>query len=301
MTGLDDGWYTLRARVRRSTGNNNSYVELDCGRDSEPRLRAGVVARPVARGRRVGARRSAARARSRCTRTATAESGRTSTTSSSFLAPPKLSVLGADVSSLKKSEDLGGVYRDERRHRTTVISRAVGARHPRGPRRRSRPLARLGRSRGRLPRSSRGAGDGAARARAGPQGARGSALLGQLGRSRAPEPSRRRGRATPPSSSAQAVYDHTYNVCRSLPHSRRGPAMIQIGNELNAGMLWPDGHTLGSAELGQPGELPEGGLRRRQGLLAEHEGRAPPRERRRQRTVPLVVRQHHAARRRAST
>ncbi|HET9913447.1 MAG TPA: arabinogalactan endo-1,4-beta-galactosidase, partial [Anaerolineales bacterium] len=41
----------------------------------------------------------------------------------------------------------------------------------------------------------------------------------------------------------QAVYDHTYDVCMSLKRQHTPPAMIQIGNELNAGMLWPDGHT----------------------------------------------------------
>jgi arabinogalactan endo-1,4-beta-galactosidase len=41
----------------------------------------------------------------------------------------------------------------------------------------------------------------------------------------------------------QAVYDHTYDVCRSLVKQRTPPAMVQIGNELNSGMLWPDGHT----------------------------------------------------------
>jgi arabinogalactan endo-1,4-beta-galactosidase len=41
----------------------------------------------------------------------------------------------------------------------------------------------------------------------------------------------------------QAVYDHTYDVCISLKQQNTPPAMIQIGNELNSGMLWPDGHT----------------------------------------------------------
>jgi len=38
----------------------------------------------------------------------------------------------------------------------------------------------------------------------------------------------------------QAVYDHTYDVCYSLKEQRTLPAMVQIGNELNAGMLWPE-------------------------------------------------------------
>jgi arabinogalactan endo-1,4-beta-galactosidase len=41
----------------------------------------------------------------------------------------------------------------------------------------------------------------------------------------------------------QAVYDHTYDVCSSLVKQHTPPAMIQLGNELNSGMLWPDGHT----------------------------------------------------------
>ena len=41
----------------------------------------------------------------------------------------------------------------------------------------------------------------------------------------------------------QAVYDYTYDVCSSLAKQQTPPAMIQLGNELNSGMLWPDGHT----------------------------------------------------------
>ena len=41
----------------------------------------------------------------------------------------------------------------------------------------------------------------------------------------------------------QALYDHTYSVCRTLKDQHTPPAMIQLGNELNSGMLWPDGHT----------------------------------------------------------
>jgi arabinogalactan endo-1,4-beta-galactosidase len=41
----------------------------------------------------------------------------------------------------------------------------------------------------------------------------------------------------------QAVYDHTYDVCSSLVKQKTPPAMVQLGNELNSGMLWPDGHT----------------------------------------------------------
>jgi arabinogalactan endo-1,4-beta-galactosidase len=38
------------------------------------------------------------------------------------------------------------------------------------------------------------------------------------------------------------VYDHTYEVINSLKSQGTMPDMVQIGNEINAGMLWPDGH-----------------------------------------------------------
>jgi arabinogalactan endo-1,4-beta-galactosidase len=41
----------------------------------------------------------------------------------------------------------------------------------------------------------------------------------------------------------QAVYDHTYEVCTRVKRHAGAPDMIQVGNELNSGMLWPDGHT----------------------------------------------------------
>jgi arabinogalactan endo-1,4-beta-galactosidase len=39
----------------------------------------------------------------------------------------------------------------------------------------------------------------------------------------------------------QALYDHTYDVCSSLAAQGTPPDMVQIGNEINNGMLWPDG------------------------------------------------------------
>jgi arabinogalactan endo-1,4-beta-galactosidase len=39
----------------------------------------------------------------------------------------------------------------------------------------------------------------------------------------------------------QAVYDHTFDICSSLVAQGTPPAMVQLGNEINAGMLWPDG------------------------------------------------------------
>jgi arabinogalactan endo-1,4-beta-galactosidase len=40
---------------------------------------------------------------------------------------------------------------------------------------------------------------------------------------------------------SQAVYDHTYAVLRDLRAQGTPAAMAQIGNEINGGLLWPDG------------------------------------------------------------
>ena len=39
----------------------------------------------------------------------------------------------------------------------------------------------------------------------------------------------------------QALYDHTYDVCSGLKEQGTPPDMVQIGNEITNGMLWPDG------------------------------------------------------------
>jgi len=38
-----------------------------------------------------------------------------------------------------------------------------------------------------------------------------------------------------------AVYDHTYDVISALRRQGTTPKMVQVGNEINGGMLWPDG------------------------------------------------------------
>ncbi|HEY2584956.1 MAG TPA: glycosyl hydrolase 53 family protein [Tepidisphaeraceae bacterium] len=39
----------------------------------------------------------------------------------------------------------------------------------------------------------------------------------------------------------KAVYDHTFKVLTALKQQGTTPQMVQIGNEITAGMLWPDG------------------------------------------------------------
>lgn len=39
----------------------------------------------------------------------------------------------------------------------------------------------------------------------------------------------------------KALYDHTFDVCSSLHAQGTPPDIVQVGNEINHGMLWPDG------------------------------------------------------------
>jgi arabinogalactan endo-1,4-beta-galactosidase len=50
----------------------------------------------------------------------------------------------------------------------------------------------------------------------------------------------------------QAVYDYTAEVIQRLAEAGAMPDMVQIGNEVNGGMIWPDGKTWrqGSEEIG---------------------------------------------------
>lgn len=60
----------------------------------------------------------------------------------------------------------------------------------------------------------------------------------------------------------QAVYDFTYNSLQTMADVGALPDMVQVGNELNGGMLWPDGKTWGDGAGGfdQFAELLQSGL-----------------------------------------
>jgi arabinogalactan endo-1,4-beta-galactosidase len=240
ITGVKRGWYTLRGWVRRSGGRNNSYLELDCGHGPER------VYAPVAWSEQWLEVVVSTRAKRSCTITAhtNAAGGEWTNFDDLELVPGKveLSVLGADVSSLTKSEDYGGEYFDDfssPKHcdagaSALEILEGHGASHIRvrvwvDPADgyhdvfEARQMARRAR-------------------------AAGLQVLADLHFSDSwADP----GHQTKPSAWAgysvdelrQAVYDHTYETCRAMTIHRRGPDMMQIGNELNAGMLWPDGHT----------------------------------------------------------
>jgi arabinogalactan endo-1,4-beta-galactosidase len=111
LTGLAPGWYTLRAWVSRSDGRNDAWIGLGDGPDT---LRRTAV--PFAPGwLRIAV--SANIGSSACTialHTSAAAGEWTHFDDVEVVAGSStLSILGADVSSLAKSEDCGGVYRTE--------------------------------------------------------------------------------------------------------------------------------------------------------------------------------------------
>jgi arabinogalactan endo-1,4-beta-galactosidase len=109
LTHLDPGWYTLRVSVERSTGQNDAWIGLqDCGRESAQ------TAVPVAPWWVQVVVSTFVSDRS-CTivlHTRAAAGEWTRFDDVQFVSgAARLSILGADVSSLNKSEALGGVYR----------------------------------------------------------------------------------------------------------------------------------------------------------------------------------------------
>jgi arabinogalactan endo-1,4-beta-galactosidase len=240
LSGLRDDWYTVRARVRRSTGANNSYVELRCDGRAErvyvpvawpsQWLRV-VVSAPVRRGV--------------CTIVLHTDGpgGEWTNFDDIEFVPgdARLSVLGADVSSLVKSEDLGGEYFDA----------GSAGRHHR-PRSALEILQNHGLDSIRMRVWVNPADGYHDRAEVAEMARRCDAKnLGLLVDLHYSDTWADPGHQSKPAAWAgystteltQAVYNHTYAVCSSAKVHGRGPAMIQLGNELNSGMLWPDGHT----------------------------------------------------------
>jgi arabinogalactan endo-1,4-beta-galactosidase len=245
--GLGHGFYTLRARVRRSSGTNEAYAELRCG--SHPERVFLPVAKPNQWLQIVVSARTR---RGSCTISLHTEAlgGEWSNFDDVELVPgeARLSVFGADVSSLTKSQDLGGAYFDK----------DGKDEHGRDGREGFRDLSALRileehRARHIRLRVWVNPADGyhdeaevrqmARRAHA--QGLRTFLDLHYSDTWADPE------HQTKPAAWAnyttaqltQAVYDHTYAICSAAKIHGRGPAMIQLGNEINSGMLWPDGHT----------------------------------------------------------
>ena len=234
VSGLENGWYTLRAWARSSGEQNAVYIALRCGSDERhvnvPSTMPGyrwiqlVVSNQVMDGE--------------CTISLYSDGN--PDTWASFddveLVPGRaaLSILGADISSLMKSEDMGGVYRDADGTEGDALE----------------ILQLHGLNYGRL------------RIFVDPaDGYHGKEeILSMALRLKSldikllvdfhysdnwADP----GKQFKPAAwedydfeqLTEALYNHTFDVCHSLVAQGTPPDMVQVGNEINAGMLWPDG------------------------------------------------------------
>jgi arabinogalactan endo-1,4-beta-galactosidase len=233
VPGLADGWYTLRAWTR-SSGQNEVYLALNCGSQEKrvyvPSTTPGyrwiqmVVSNQVTGGQ--------------CT--IILHSFGMPDSWASFddieLVPGQaaLSILGADISSLNKSEDMGGIYKygDGTQADALQILNDNDLNYARlrvwvdpadGYHNKAEILAMAVRLK-----------------------SLGIKLLVDFHYS---DDWADPGKQNKPAAwkdydfeqLKQAVYDYTYNVCSSLAAQGTPADMVQLGNEINAGMLWPDG------------------------------------------------------------
>ena len=236
LTGLTKGWYTLRAWVKSSGGQNAAYIALkDCG---APAARTELPVAPPTQWIQIVVSTHVTAGQCTISLYSDANAGNWANFDDIEFVPgrAKLTVHGADISSLHKSEDYGGVYRTESGKESDAL----------------RILSSYGMDWARL-RVWVDPADGyhdkdelllmAKRIEKNDM-----QLLVDLHYSDTwADP----GHQTKPAAwqnytfdqLRQAVYDYTYDICNSLKKQQTPPAMIQLGNELNSGMLWPDGHT----------------------------------------------------------
>jgi arabinogalactan endo-1,4-beta-galactosidase len=236
VSGLADDWYTLRGWVRSSGEQNEVYLALKCG-DHENRV-AVPATTPGYRWLHLSVFSQVTDGE--CTIRLVSDGN--PDTWASFddieLVPGQaaLSILGADISSLKKSEDLGGIYKDaDGTPRDALqILKDHGLNYARlrvwvDPADGYHDKAEILEMAARLKKQD-------------------IKLLVDFHYSdNWADP----GKQIKPAAwkdydfeqLKKAVYDHTYDVCSSLVAQGTPPDMVQVGNEINAGMLWPDGHT----------------------------------------------------------
>jgi arabinogalactan endo-1,4-beta-galactosidase len=234
VAGLAKQWVTLRTWVRSSGGQNAVAVALECGSEEKqvqvPSTSPGyrwlqlVVSNQATGGE--------------CTIRLVSDGY--PDTWASFddieLVPGRaaLSILGADISSLKKSEDLGGIYKDAdgtpgdalqilKNHGLNYARLRVWVDPADGYHNKERLLEMASRLK-----------------------SLGIKLLVDFHYSdNWADP----GKQIKPAAwkdldfegLKKALYDHTYDVVSSLVAQGTPPDMVQVGNEINAGLLWPDG------------------------------------------------------------
>jgi arabinogalactan endo-1,4-beta-galactosidase len=261
VNGLEEGWYTMRAWARRSTGRNNSYIALDCGHESErtyvPAAWPGQWVQIVV---------SARSRRGRCDVVLHTDGDGGEWTNFDDVelvsGEARLRAVGADVSSLNKSVAMGGDYDDnsrrghERHWDHDEITKALRILKERGV-----EYIRL--------RVWVNPADGYHDQREVLEMSRharevGLKVLVDLHYSDTwADP----GHQAKPAAWAnytvpqlrQAVYDHAFAVCSSMKAQGTPPAIVQIGNEINSGMLFPDGSTWNPPNWSNLGEFLKAG------------------------------------------
>ncbi|MET9429028.1 arabinogalactan endo-1,4-beta-galactosidase [Streptomyces sp. NPDC003036] len=236
LSGLTNGSYTLSAWVRSSGGQNAAYLALrNCG-SAEQR----TDLPPTPNGRWIRLVTSVKVTGGQCTISVNSDATAGNWLNVDDLAftpgSTGLAVRGVDVSMLKKSEDHGGTYRTSTGTAgdALAILRSAGADYGRlkvwvdpadGYNTKARVLGMAQRIK-----------------------ARGMKLLVDFHYSDTwADP----GAQTKPAAWASHpysrlttdVYDHTYDVLNALKAQGTPADMVQIGNEINGGLLWPEGST----------------------------------------------------------
>jgi arabinogalactan endo-1,4-beta-galactosidase len=233
LTGVPNGWYTLKTWVRSSRDQKEAYIALkDCGGKE---ARANV---PLVKDKWLQIVVSAEVINQQCTISLYSDGeGKAWVSFDDIEFVPgraALSMMGADISSLKKSEDKGGVYFDK----NGVQRDAIKILHDHG----------MNYARIRVWVNS-------------PDGYHGKAQLLEMAKrlkarnikllvdfhyadswaDPGKQPKPKAWENLDFDGLKKAVYDHTFNVCSALKAQRTPPNMVQIGNEITNGMLWPDG------------------------------------------------------------
>lgn len=145
-----------------------------------------------------------------------------------------LPIRGADISSLKKSEDKGGVYYDEngapgdalkilREHGLNYVRIRVWVDSPDGYHGKSQLL------------------EMAKRCRANQLKLLVDFHYADTWADPGKQPKPKAWGSLDFEGLKQAVYDHTCDICSALKAQGTPPDMVQVGNEITNGMLWPDG------------------------------------------------------------
>ncbi|MEV1024808.1 glycosyl hydrolase 53 family protein [Streptomyces sp. NPDC050264] len=241
LTGLANGTYTLTAWIRSSGGQNSAYIALKSATGEQ---RTDLPPTPNGTWIRLVTSVAVTDGTVTVRLCSAANAGNWANFDDVTLTPGStgLQILGADVSSLKKNEDCGAVYRNASGASADALAVLAGAGmdHARlrvwvdpadGYCDRTRTLAMAKRVK-----------------------AAGLELLVDFHYSDTwTDP----GAQTVPAAWAghsyaqlkKDVYDHTYDVLRALKAQGTTADMVQIGNELNGGMLWPTGSTSNWAQL----------------------------------------------------